>query len=425
MTTRAFAALVTAIGLTAAPAFGQALSNDARDTLILDLIDRIERLEGQVGTLTRELARERAQRDDEPEINLSLTPAVAPSYLGNVINGIGRVRTPDGSLGGPRYAPRPTPPPLAQVQAEPAAPAAPETPDDSTGAVIHREDLRGLEAALQRRNLLLLPPGGLEVETSYTYSHSSFDAISIEGFALLPVLVIGDIVSERVRRDTLIGEFSARVGLPLDSQADISIPYRYVSSERITASQPAEEIDDENNGIGDIQIGLSNQVFFARGPWPDVLARIEWKPPTAEDPFENDADLALGTGFHSIRPTLTFVKAVDPAVLITSLSYTFNIEDNKPVGDVDPGDIVGISVATAVALSTDLSINFGWSQDFQSKSTVDNFDVPGSSGTVGKFQFGFSYILTDQTSVDFSLGIGLTSDAPDLDATLAFPIRLW
>ena len=421
---RAFAALLAAIGLAAGPAFGQALSDDTRDTLILELLDRIERLEGQVGTLTRELERERGQRHGEPEVNLSLTPAVAPGYLGNVINGIGRVRRPDGSLGGPRYAPRPSPP-LAQAQAAPAAPAEQEPPDDSTGAVVHREDLRGLEAALQRRNLLLLPPGGLEVETSYTYSHSSFDAISIEGFALLPVLVIGDIVSERVRRDTLIGEVSARVGLPFDSQADISIPYRYVSSERITASQPAEEIDDENDGIGDIQIGLSNQVFFARGPWPDVLARIEWKPPTAEDPFENDADLALGTGFHSIRPTVTFVKAVDPAVLIASLSYTFNLEDNKPVGDVDPGDIVGISIASAVALSTDLSINFGWSQDFQSKSTVDGFDVPGSSGTVGKFQFGFSYILTDQTSVDFSLGVGLTSDAPDLDATLAFPIRLW
>src|SRR5271170_7336644 len=66
-----------------------------------------------------------------------------------------------------------------------------------------RQATAALDQALIVRGSLLLPSGMLEIDNTTSYFSASSDHLSINGFALLPVLVVGDITSERVREDYL------------------------------------------------------------------------------------------------------------------------------------------------------------------------------------------------------------------------------
>ncbi len=314
--------------------------------------------------------------------------------------------------GAPVLSTSPGPPPAAEP-----SPPTPSREDEEERLV-----RAALERTLIQRGGLLLPRWRVEVEPSLSYFHSSSDTISIDGFTILPVLVIGDIVSERVRRDTLQAALTFRMGLPWGIQWEERIPFRYELERTVTADN--QERRREGSGVGDLEFALSRQLVQERGWVPDLLASVRWKSATGKSPFEaGPDDLPVGTGFHGIQGTLTAVKARDPVVFIAGLSYAWNLPDRKPTGRIDPGDTWGMQLGLALALSLETSINFGLEQRFTTRTSIDGRDVPGSYQTVGVFRIGASYIPTPGMSVDVGVGIGLTRDAPDVQITGAVPIR--
>jgi hypothetical protein len=73
----------------------------------------------------------------------------------------------------------------------------------STYDAAERQATEALDQALIVRGGLLLPSGTLEIDNTTSYFSPSSDHLSVNGFALLPVLVVGDIASQRVREDYL------------------------------------------------------------------------------------------------------------------------------------------------------------------------------------------------------------------------------
>ena len=99
-----------------------------------------------------------------------------------------------------------------------------------------RRATESLDQALLVRGGLLLPNGTLEVDNTASYFSLSSDHLTVDGFALLPVLVVGDITSQRLRRDILIHSLTTRLGLPKQFQMDFTVPYGYVLNRRWTRS---------------------------------------------------------------------------------------------------------------------------------------------------------------------------------------------
>ena len=297
------------------------------------------------------------------------------------------------------------------------------------------EDERGAQASLERvlinRGGLLIPPKVFEVEPSVTYIHSSSDSIRINGFTILPVLVVGDIVSQRVRTDTLIPTMTFRYGLPWNFQVEARVPYVYTN--QMIASADGQTNDRHFGGIGDVEVAITHQLFQERGWRPGILGAMRWKTTTGKDPFDqNDTALpvslfpqqASGSGFHSLLWNLTAIKINDPVVFFGGPSFLYNLADTKSIGRIRPGYSIGGQLGIAVALNLDASIHFALDQRFISESSVNGASVAGSSLTVGIFRMGASYVLAPGFSLDTSVGIGLTRDAPDLQFTVAMPIRL-
>ena len=310
-------------------------------------------------------------------------------------------------------------------------------PDEQGYNEEDRKARAALDRALIQRGGLLLPSGTLELETSASYFDASSDAISIEGFSILPVLVVGNIVSDRVRRQVALSNVTARLGLPWNFQLDVRTPYGYEQVRTVTADN--RETSQRALGLGDVQVSLSRQIAKEHRAIPDLLANVSFKTKTGKDPFAlGNNEIALGTGFYDIQGRITAVKSSDPMILFGSLSYAYNVPAGKMVPDpqnvgqqmlahFEPGDTSGFQLGAALAVNPETSLTFSWDQAFTRGTTVNGVRIPGSNLVGGTLRVGGSYIYMPGKIIDLSLGVGLTRDVPNLQFTVGVPLRfgLW
>lgn len=311
-----------------------------------------------------------------------------------------------------------------------AATSAPEPPPTTKqageGPTPAELDLNRLRTAFERtlidRGGLVLPSGTFEVDVSMSYSHSSAEALTIDGFTIFPVLIVGDVVSERIRRDTMTAAATARLGLPWDMQAELRVPYVHDESSRFSAS--GEESRLSRSGLGDVELALSRQLWSSSTGGLDLLGTLRWKTATGDDAFgASTTQLALGSGFNALSASVTAVSVLDPVVFFGGLSYTRTLAEEKAGLRIAPGDAFGLQFGTALALNLDTSINFAFAQQFTRRTEVDGHELPGSYVTTGTLSIGLSRVLMSGTSFDSSLVIGLSEDSPDLQLAFSMPFR--
>jgi hypothetical protein len=313
--------------------------------------------------------------------------------------------------------------PQATAAAEPVAAAPVQAGEGPTAAEL---DLNRLRTAFQRtlidRGGLVLPQSTFEVDTSLSYSHSSAEALTIDGFTIFPVLIVGDVVSERIQRDTMTAAATARLGLPWDMQAELRVPYIHDESSRLSGS--GEEKKLSSSGLGDVELALSRQLWSSRDGGVDVLGSVRWKAATGDDAFGASSEqLALGSGFNAVSASFTAVSVLDPVVFFGGLSYTHTLCDEKSGLRIAPGDAFGLQFGTALALNLDTSINFAVAQQFARRTEVNGQELPGSYVNTGTLSIGLSRVLMSGTSFDTSLVIGLSEDSPDLQLAFSMPFR--
>jgi len=334
---------------------------------------------------------------------------------------------------------QPPPPPPAEPEAPrtavagPSKPAAAEAPKEEQTS--EEPPPVSLELSLIERGGLLLRPGQLEIVPAFDYSFFDTRRISVSGFSILPTLIIGVLETEKIQRNVLDPSLTVRLGVFDDFQVEVRAPYRYIHDRRSTETT---ETTDSNFGLGDVEGAIFYQPFRERGVVPDVIIGIRGKSITGEDPFGGEADdLPLGTGFYSVTGSITAVKSSDPAVVFASLLYTHNFDRTVRLlrthqfeTHIEPGDSIGYNVGIALALSIDLSINFRLEQRFVFATETDslqagviNGEVPGSTLNVATAFAGVTWALARNVSMDFSVGVGLTEDSPDVTVHIAFPIR--
>ncbi len=303
-----------------------------------------------------------------------------------------------------------------------------------------RRATESLDQALLVRGGLLLPNGTLEVDNTASYFSLSSDHLTVDGFALLPVLVVGDITSQRLRRDILIHSLTTRLGLPKQFQMDFTVPYGYVLNRTVDAND--NQTSASQFGIGDMQAGLSRQLSSEHGGVPDLLANIRYKSVTGTNSYDlQSAETSLGTGFQSLQANLTAAKSSDPVVFFGNLSYTKSLPAHHtiPVSDpttpnitstlgyLRPGDAFGFQLGSVLALNTETSVTLGWDQRFTQETKLNGTPLPASYLVEGSLRIGTSYMYAPGRMVDLSFGVGLTPDTPNLQFSVGFPFRksLW
>jgi hypothetical protein len=362
----------------------------ARDELIGNLLARVEQLERYVLL-------------NEDQLDEIVAGAVSPGAVAS----------------SPPASPSTSPPsdqPAAQAQPAGNAPEDKAQAPAAPGQFEVDEDAvdRALERTLVQEGVLLLPLGRAETEPSFTYTRRESSA---------PIFVAQNgtvsVGEQEVRRNEFETNTTLRVGLPYDSQVEVSLPYRLVDqSTAITVnSAPVGHSDGFGSGFGDIRVGAAKTLLRENGGWwPDLIGRLYWDTDTGKS---RDNGVVLGGGFNEVGGSLSAVKRQDPLAFVGGVSYEKAFENNG----IEPADELGFSIGTFLAASPETSLRFVLNQQFANEFKVDGDTIDGSDRVIGSLTIGAATILGRNVLLDLSAEVGLTDDAPDYAARVAVPIR--
>lgn len=307
------------------------------------------------------------------------------------------------------------------------------TPDESTSVTPPAPPTPSLPAQAKRGSLMV-KAGDKELEWRLSYSHFSSNTVFVDGVAMLPVLVIGKIGVERVRKDILIASLAARFGLRDNIQGEIKVPYRYEHDVHIVPEgQTTQESESviSGSGLGDIEGNLYIQLPQHNPRSIRWIASVGVKAATGSDIFSinPDTETPIGTGFWSSKFSLTGVVISDPAAIFWNLGYTYNWkrmnirvvpkdaqtgEDLTPVYvDVKPGNTIDFGGGVAYALNPRLSMNTGVSFSINGSTTSNDIKLANTAITSASLRMGMIWLRSNNQPIDIAVSIGLTEDSPD------------
>ena len=288
---------------------------------------------------------------------------------------------------------------------------------------------------------VLAQPGQFIFTPSVEYSQSNINRFSFSGLEVADTVLIGQIEATDSDRDTIVARAGLRFGITNRMEGEVKVPYVYrddrvtnliVSDDEETTTEP------DGHGLGDVEASLRYQINQGRMGWPIFIAGVRVKSDTGEGPFDVsrdsdgiEQDLPTGSGFWAVEPGITALFGSDPAVFFANLKYTWSLKRDidkmvgpSMIGEVDPGDNVGISFGIGIGLNEVTSLSFAYEHNFidGTKTEIDGVDVESNSLDVGSLAIGVSYTLSQAVSLAFSLQAGVTEDAPDVVWTVRVPI---
>lgn len=314
---------------------------------------------------------------------------------------------PEANHEAPQPQPPATPPSGFDGEREPTSSTPGEFEVDQAAAE------RALERTLVQTGALLLPAGSAELEPGFSYTRRVADFPSF-------VTEEGGVQSglTEIRRNEFDFSLALRVGLPLDAQLELELPYTLVNESRVisTAGSALTAEDTTGSSVGDFRVGVAKTLLREAQWWPDVIARVNWD--TASGKVADNSVL-LGGGFHEVTGQISVTKRQDPLAFVGSLGYQASFENDG----FDPGNTLFFSAGTLLAASPDTSLRFAVQQEFSNESKLDGRTLEGTDGVSSGLNLGASSILGRGLFIDGSVFVGITDSAPDYAFRLSVPVR--
>jgi hypothetical protein len=162
---------------------------------------------------------------------------------------------------------------------------------------------------------------------------------------------------------------------------------------------------------------------------------------TGESPFKVDSEkgLATGSGITTFNLGANVTRIVDPVALFGSVNLGYGLKArhlnqqlfNATLREVKPSASFGFGLGFAYALSYKITTSFSFQESISAGSTLtfENADsvrtrAKTQTQTAGILSIGLGYRFTPKTTVNFTVGAGLTSAAPNLALTMSVPLLL-
>jgi hypothetical protein len=294
---------------------------------------------------------------------------------------------------------------------------------------------------------VLTREGQLVIEPGLEYAHSDNNRFFFQGFEIVDTILIGFIEATEADRDTITASLAARYGVTNRFEVEAKVPFLYRRDRTTTTdidglTNPSTQ-NLEGYGLGDIEVAGHYQINDGTGGWPFFVGNLKVKTVTGTSPFDVDVDsdgraeeLATGSGFWSVQPSVTTIFPTDPAVFFSNLGFTWNVADDVDatvqgagggvqVGRVDPGDSINTSFGMGVSLNENTSFSIGYEFNYVFPTTQESGGQTFESDplNVGSLLFGWSYQYSEDMNINVSASVGTTEDAPDFRTAIRIPIR--
>lgn len=315
-------------------------------------------------------------------------------------------------------------------------------------------------AVLESQGSVVTRKGQLTGEFQLDYARAERSRTIFRGIELVESILVGVFDINESRQDLVTASAALRYGLTDRLEFNVRVPFVYRSDQSVIApisgstnNDAAATIDSSVKGaaLGDIELSARYQLLAGRGGDPFIIANLQGVIPTGRDPFDVPRDslgratqATTGAGFYGLTPSVTAILPSDPIVLFGTLGYTFNFAERVntlippvEITYVDPGDAVSASAGVGISFNQRATLNFGYAHSWAFGTTTRSRLIeptaawPGERETmsrdlqVGRFLFGVTYRLTDRASLNWSVEVGATEDAPDVRTVLRLPLVLF
>jgi hypothetical protein len=289
----------------------------------------------------------------------------------------------------------------------------------------------------------LTPRGKFVFETAAQYVHSTNNQVALVGYTVLPALTIGLIDIRRIESNLTDLALTARYGLAQRLEFEVKAPYIFANTTTqtrplATASVTNSFFDSSGSGIGDVEVAMRAQLNHFRGDNVVWIGSLRYKTHTGTNVFQEPLNpttglqtrLATGSGFNAVQPGFTFLFPSDPAVFFGGAAYTYSFARDVGFGfgRVEPGGILDLNMGMGLALNERASFSVGYQhsvvyQTSQPSPATGRALVRTGALQLGTLRFGIAYGLTERLNFNTTIGIGVTRDSPDLEATIRLPYR--
>ena len=301
---------------------------------------------------------------------------------------------------------------------------------------------------------VLTPKGQFIIDPSIEYDYWSQNQLGVNGFQIIPGITFGNIFANRVEQNITTAAVTARYGLTDRLELNVKVPFVYNSGSTtslIPVGTSAEllTLNATGTGIGDIQFGSSYQFNSGENGWPIFIGNMLFKTATGISPFQvpivtvNDPNgqflegqpkqLATGTGFYAVEPSLTLLMPTAPGVLFANIQDTHNIGQTVNIQSaqggpptaafLQPGENPAVTFGIGFALNDRAALTFSYQQEHVFTAFEDHQAIQGSPYSFGTFNFGLGYQISQSTRLNLSVGIGAGQNAPVAKVLLELPYR--
>jgi hypothetical protein len=345
---------------------------------------------------------------------------------------------------------------LLDLQRGGTDPSAATAPAQPVGEAPKHETRAPEVAQIFAEPTVLTRRGDVVLEPSLQSSYWASDRVALVGYTVIPAILVGLVDIRRVKTTTEVAALTARAGIANRFELELRAPYLStsvdtVSREILTGSAQDNVFNAEGRGMGDIDATLRYQFNHGDYGKPFWIGWLRYRWHNGKDPFDVVTDcvercvanttgtglpleLPTSTGFDAAQAGLTWLYASDPAVFFGGVNYLHNFSrdgvsrtllsgQREFLGDVDPGDIIGFNVGMGLSLNEKASFSIGYDQSIIGRTRQNGVDVPGAvRTTLGNLLLGVSYRYNPSSTLNLSVGVGVTRDTPDVSFTLRVPI---
>jgi len=276
----------------------------------------------------------------------------------------------------------------------------------------------------------LIRKGQIQVNYELNYAYIGQDKINTDlssGFATLFSI-------ENSNSHTITNTLMADYGVRNNLTANVSMPFisRYADNAGYSGV---------SHTLGDLGLNVRWQPLEVKRDEPTFTITGGVRLATGESPFkvDNDKGLATGSGVNTFSLGSNVTRIVDPVALFGSVNVGYGLKAKhlhqqlygSTLREVKPGASFGFGLGFAYALSYKITTSFSFQQSISARSTLTFEDGNGnltkahtSTQSAGILSVGLGYRFTPKTTVNVTVGAGLTASAPNLSLTMSVPLLL-
>jgi hypothetical protein len=319
--------------------------------------------------------------------------------------------------------------PAAYAQQAPATPATSEAVRDALakkeGDVDSTALLKDTLTAVDKQ-YSLIRKGKLQFNYDLNYSYIGQEKINTDlssGTATLFSI-------ENTSSQTITNTVTLDYGLRNNLTANVSVPV-------ISRYSDAAGYSGASHTIGDIGLGMRWQPLETRRDATSFTVTSGVRLATGTSPFKVDPTrgLATGSGINTFNLGVNMTRIVDPVALFGSINAGYGLKakhlsqvlSGATLKEVKPGASFGFGLGFAYALTYNITTSFSFQEQISARSTL-TFDNARTAQTgtqsAGILSVGLGYRVSPKTTVNVTVGAGLTAAAPNLSISMGVPFAL-